>query len=80
MNMRQAVSERIIMLCSERNLAINKLARISAVPPSTLKNIVNGVSKNPGVVTIKKLCDGLGISVIYFFNHELFHDLEQEIL
>jgi len=77
--MRQAVSDRIIMLCAERNLAINKLARISAVPPSTLKNIVNGVSKNPGTVTVKKLCDGLGISVVDFFDNELFRNLEQEI-
>lgn len=80
MNMRKAVAQRILMLCAQRNLAINKLARLSAVPPSTLKNIVNGVSKNPGTVTIKKLCDGLEIGVIEFFDHELFRNLEQEIV
>ena len=80
MDMRQAVAERIIMLCAERNLAINKLARISAVPPTTLKNIVNGVSKNPGTVTVKKICDGLEIGIVDFFDHELFRSLEQEIL
>jgi len=80
MNMCQAVAKRIILLCGERNLAINRLARMSAVPPSTLKNIVSGVSRNPGTVTIKKLCDGLDISVLEFFDHELFATLEQEIV
>ena len=60
-------------------MAINALARSAAVPPSTLKNIVNGVSKNPGIVTIKMLCDGLDISLIEFFDTEEFRALEQEI-
>ncbi len=60
-------------------MAINALARSAAVPPSTLKNIVNGVSKNPGIVTIKMLCDGLDISLIEFFDTDEFRDLEQEI-
>jgi len=60
-------------------MAVNALARISAVPPSTLKNIVNGVSKNPGVVTIKKICDGLDVDIIEFFNTKEFRELEQEI-
>lgn len=51
----------------------------TAVPPSTLKNILNGVSKNPGVVTIKLLCDGLNIILADFFNTEEFKNLEQEI-
>lgn len=61
------VSERIAELCTERNISINELARLSNVPPSTVKNIVNGNSKNPGIVTIKKLCDGLGIELAEFF-------------
>ncbi|MCL2695217.1 MAG: helix-turn-helix transcriptional regulator [Clostridiales bacterium] len=80
MNMCQAVARRIVLLCQERNIAINRLARLSAVPPSTLKNIVNGVSRNPGTVTIKKLCDGLDITILAFFDHELFATLEQEIV
>lgn len=79
MTTRECVANRIIELCNERNLAINGLARLSAVPPSTLKNIVNGVSMNPGIVTIKKLCDGLDISLIDFFDTEAFANLEQEI-
>ena len=79
MSVRKEVADRIIYFCNERNMALNALARISAVPPSTLKNIVNGVSQNPGIVTIKKLCDGLGIDVVEFFTTEEFKNLEQEI-
>ena len=79
MTTRECVANRIIELCQERNMTINGLARLSALPPSTLKNIVNGVSQNPGIVTIKKLCDGLGISIEDFFHSELFRGLEQEL-
>ena len=79
METRKVVSDRIIELCKERNMAVNALARISAVPPSTLKNIINGGSKNAGIVTIKMLCDGLDISLYDFFNTEKFKSLEQEI-
>lgn len=76
---RECVAERIIQLCQERNLPINALARNAAVPPTTLKNILSGVSKNPGIVTIKMICDGLGISLTEFFDTEKFRNLEQEI-
>ena len=75
----KCVADRIIELCRERNMAINALARISAVHPSTLKSIVNGQSKNPGIVTIKMLCDGLDISLTEFFDTDEFRNLEQEI-
>lgn len=79
MNTRRAVSERILQLCEEQKLSVNGLSRISAVPPSTLKNIINGGSQNAGVVTIKKICDGLEISLFEFFNTDVFKSLEQEI-
>ncbi len=79
MNTRTAVANRILELCKEKNLTINGLARLSAVPPTTLKNILSGVSKNPGIVTIKLLCDGLEITLTDFFNTEEFKNLEQEI-
>ncbi len=79
MDTRQAIARRLLELCEDKNLSINALARISAVPPSTLKNIINGGSKNAGIVTIKKLCDGLEISLYDFFNTETFKTLEQEI-
>lgn len=79
MNTRTAVANRILELCKEKNLTINGLARLSAVPPTTLKNILSGVSKNPGIVTIKLLCDGLEITLTDFFNTKEFKNLEQEI-
>lgn len=74
-----AVVDRINELCRERGLTINKLADISGVPRSTVKNIIYGVSKNPGVVTLKKLCDGFEISITEFFDTDTFRELEQEI-
>ncbi len=79
MNTREAVANRIIELCKERDLKVNALARYAAVPPSTLKNIVNGGSKNPGIVTLKLICDGFGITLEEFFATEAFRSLEQEI-
>lgn len=79
MDTRKAVANRLLELCEEKNLSVNALARISAVPPSTLKNIINGRSQNAGIVTLKKLCDGLEISLYDFFNTDPFKTLEQEI-
>ena len=79
MNIKEAVEKRIIQLCDERKIAINALANISGVSPSTIYSMLNEKSKNPGVVSLKKLCDGLEISIRDFFNCELFDDLEQEI-
>ena len=60
-------------------MPIHKLAMESDVAPSTIKNILYGKSKNPGIVTIKLLCDGLGISLNEFFQTETFQSLEQEL-
>lgn len=79
MNTKEAVARRILELCAEHNIAINALANTSGVAPSTVYSMLNEKSKNPGVVSIKKLCDGLGISVREFFDSPLFDDLEQEI-
>jgi transcriptional regulator with XRE-family HTH domain len=74
-----AVRNRILSLCDKKEMSIHKLALESAVSPSTIKNILYGKSENPGIVTIKMLCDGFGISLIEFFNTEEFSSLEQEI-
>lgn len=74
-----AVKHRIMELCNERGMSIHKLAMESAVAPSTIKNILYGKSANPGIVTIKMLCDGLGISLCEFFDTVEFRELEQEI-
>lgn len=73
------VKNRILYLCEERRFTINKLATESGVAPSTIKNILYGKSQNPGIVTLKMLCDGFGISLIDFFNTNDFQRLEQEI-
>ncbi len=79
MKAKEAVSKRILELCEERNIAINALATVSGVSPSTIYSMLNEKSKNPGIVSIKKLCDGLDISIREFFDSSLFDDLEQEI-
>ena len=79
MKIREAIAKRIEELCEQNTLTINGLATQAAVPPSTVKNIIYGVSRNPGIVTIKMLCDGLDISIQDFFDSPLFADLEQEI-
>ena len=79
MRVKQAIAQRIIEVCDERSIAINALANMSGIPPSTLYSILNSKSQNPGTVTIQKLCDGLGISIREFFDSDLFDRLEQEI-
>ena len=73
------VKNRILYLCEEKRITINKLATESGVAPSTIKNILYGKSHNPGIVTLKMLCDGMGITLTDFFDTEDFRDLEQEI-
>ena len=79
MTVGEAVRQRIIHLCQERDISINKLSSISGVTQSTVNNIVSGRNNSATVSTIKKLCDGLGITVDEFFHSELFAELEQEI-
>ena len=79
MNTRETVASRIRFLCDERNWTPNRLATISAVPQATVKSILNGESANPGIVTIKKLCDGFDITLGEFFDDPSFDRLEQEI-
>ena len=74
-----AVRNRILTLCEERGISINKLSTISALPPSSIKNILYGKSQNPKLLTIKMICDGLEITLGEFFNTPEFNALEQEI-
>ena len=79
MNTKNAVADRIIELCNQKNIAINALANLAGISPSTLYSVLNEKSQNPGIVTIKKLCDGLDISLREFFDADIFDDIEQEI-
>ena len=79
MNIGEAVKERILELCWERDITINKLSNMSGVTQSTVNNIVSGRNRSATISTIKKLCDGFGITIQEFFDAEQFHDLEQEV-
>ena len=79
MNTYETVRNRILQLLGEKKMSIHKLSIESAVPPSSIKNILYGKSQNPGIVTLKLLCDGFGISLIEFFDTKEFAELEQEI-
>lgn len=79
MDTREAIANRIRQLCKDHNITPNGLSTVSAVPQATIKSILNGESQNPGAVTIKKLCDGLDITLGEFFSTPEFDNLEQEI-
>lgn len=79
MNIGEAVRDRIIELCRENDISINKLSSMSGVTQSTVNNIVSGRNNSTTISTIKKLCDGLGITIQDFFYSDLFEELEQEI-
>lgn len=79
MNVSEAVSDRILELCKEKCITVNKLSTLSGVTQSTVNDIVNHKAKNIGIITIKKLCDGFGISITEFFNTNTFCHLEQEL-
>ena len=79
MNVGEAVAERILELCRERNISVNRLCTLSGVTQSTVNNIVSLRNNSATVATVKKLCDGLDIGISDFFNSPLFEGLEQEI-
>lgn len=79
MRVGEAVRLRILELCRERKITVNKLSNISGVTQSTLSNIMIGRNHSTTVTTVKKICDGLEISILNFFDSPIFEDLEQEI-
>lgn len=79
MRISDAVADRIVELCMARSITVNKLATVSGVTQSTVNDIVNRKAKNIGIVTIKKLCDGLEITITEFFDTDCFRSLEQEM-
>lgn len=79
MTVGEAVRQRIVELCQQRNISFNRLSSMSGITQSTLNNIISGRNNSATVSTIQKLCDGLGITIVDFFNSPLFLNLEQEI-
>ena len=78
-DIKTAVIYRLNDLIKQKDITVNEAAVRSGVPPSTLKNILYGQSRNAGVVTIKKICDGLDITIQEFFEDPIFADLEPEL-
>ncbi len=78
-NAKEAIKKRVIELCEKYNYNINTLANFAGIPPTTIYSIINKKSKNPGIISIKKICDGFGISLREFFNSDFFDDIELEI-
>ena len=79
MNIGEAVRLRITELCRDHGITLNKLSIICGITQSTLNNIVSGRNNTTTISTVKKICDGLEISIQDFFASDLFNDLEQEI-
>ena len=79
MDTREVIVFRIRQLCKERGITPNALSNLAGISQATVKSILNGESRNPGTVTIKKLCDGLEITLAEFFSTPEFDALEQEI-
>ena len=79
MAVKDAVAERVSAICAERKIRVNELANISGITPSTVYSLLDVRRRDVSIVTIKKLCDGLDITLIEFFDTEEFRALEQEI-
>ena len=74
-----AIRNRILELCGKKDITIHRLSILCGLPASSIKNIVYGKSLNPKILTIKIICDGLGITYAEFFSSEEFNGLDQEI-
>lgn len=79
MSVKDAVAQRFLELCQERNIRINELANLSGVTPSTAYSMIDVTRRDVSITTIKKFCDGLEISLGEFFSAPVFDNLEQEI-
>ena len=79
MNVKDAVVQRFRNIWNERNIKINELANISGVTPSTAYSMMDETRRDISIITIKKFCDGLDITLGTFFSSYEFENLEQEI-
>ena len=79
MSVKDAVAERFDSLCKERGIRLNELANVSGVTPSTVYSMMDRRRRDISVITVKKLCDGLEMTLGVFFSAPVFDELEQEI-
>lgn len=78
MKISEAISKKLTNICKEKNISVNKLASICCLTQSTVQNLIEGNSKNPKLLTIVRICDGLEIKIKEFFDDELFNDITRE--
>ena len=78
MSPQEAIKLRLLKLCKERNLSINKLATLSGINQSTANSLIDGSSKNPKIITIIRICLGLNIQLKEFFDDPMFENIEDE--
>ena len=78
MRISEAVSKKLNKICNERNISVNKLASMSCLTQSTVQHLINGDSKNPKLLTIIRICDGLNIEIRDFFADDLFRNMDRE--
>ena len=74
----EATSYRITELCKQKNMSGYSVTYNAGIPASTYKRIVNGKSKNPGIVNINKIADGLGVTIREFYDSDIFDKLDQD--
>ena len=79
MQIADAVKERIINLCHDNNISINKLAVMGGQTQSTLQSVIDGKSKNPKLLTLVRVCDSLNITLKEFFDDDLFNNIDTEL-
>ena len=79
MLIKEAIVKHLQDICRQRNMKYNELATVSGVTPSTVYSLMDASHKDLSVITLKKLCDGLDMTITEFFDDELFKTLEQEI-
>lgn len=78
MNISRAISLKLLKIIREKDITVNKLANICCLTQSTVDSLLNGKSKNPKLLTIVRICDGLNLSMTEFFDDELFNNIDRE--
>ena len=78
MKISDAISKKILCILNEKDISLNKLSSICCLTQSTVDSLVNGKSRNPKLLTIVRICDGLNIKLKDFFDDDLFKDIDRE--
>ena len=78
-SVKDAVVNRFTEICKDKKIKFNELANISGVTPSSVYSLMDPKRRNVSIVLIKKLCDGLDMTLGDFFENGKFEELEQEV-